>query len=577
MTSRRGFIGGLGGAAAISSLPVYAVGADRPLFRAGLITDTHVGKTKETCGNVKAAWELFAKERVDLVANLGDIADHHYPTGYAAYRETVDEVLAAHAGWRPKELYVYAWHDAYDYKGDINRSVPRYREAFADVAKYLRANESFAEIELGGIPILVFPQMMTAEEYARYENAVKGAAERHPGVPVFVFDHIPPFGTVSGSSTGGGDARRRKILDRYPSVIAVTGHTHGTILEEKHIWQGNFTVVNCGCMYNWGGSLVGRSAPSRKARNAVIMEVYRNKVLFRRFPDVLEPVEHEPSTPWRIDIPYVNGKARYSHEKRALREVVGGFPAGAALTVAPVGKPMEAVKVSFPAAVKPPNMYKLEAFVKGPDGKPVRVLRRDLFGEYDVSAAKRARTLALEIPAGYLEPETDYGFTVCPYGFFGKEGPALKMPFKTPLKFAPQGGEKIYEIKGASEVLPVFAGWNGVKSIATCDKAGVYDLPAGLMRLHLPEGLWNAPVGTQYRFVCDFRLVNDGKGSHFVGIACPRPLRYFGRALTPPGDTGDIRTIINFTKSEEYRTFDICVEGGSKCSFVIKRLAVYIK
>ena len=575
MVNRRGFIGGLGGAAAISSIPSYAAVLDKPLFTAGLITDTHIGKTKGSCKCVKAAWELFAKARVDLVANLGDIADHHYPTGYVAYRETVDEVLSANAGWKPQELYVYAWHDAYDYKGDINRSVPRYREAFADVAKYLRANESFAEIEMGGCAVLVFPQMLTADEYVRYERTIKRAIDSHPGRPVFVLDHIPPFETVSGSFSNHGDVRRKAILDGCPSVIAITGHVHGTIQEEKHIWQGNFTVVNCGCMYKWGGSLVGRSVSARLARNAVIMEVYRDHVLFRRFPDALEPAEHEPQSPWRVDIPYARDSAQYLPEKTAAREVVSGFAPDAALSVKPVGSPLESVRVSFPAAERPPNMYKVEAYRKRADGNLVRALRRDMFGEYDIPAAKRAKTLSLDIPSGFLEPDADYVFEACPYGFFGKEGPSLKTGFRAPAKFASLGGEKIYEVTGASEVLPVFQGWNGVKSIATCNEKGVYALKRGTMRFHLPERLWKMPVGTRYRCECDFRLVNEGRSSSLVSIACPRPLRYFGRVRTPPGDTGCIRTIVEFSKTAERQCFDFCVEGGGTCSFEIRKLSLY--
>jgi hypothetical protein len=40
------------------------------------------------------AYELFRKHGVDLMANVGDVADYHYPTGYKAYRETVEEVFA---------------------------------------------------------------------------------------------------------------------------------------------------------------------------------------------------------------------------------------------------------------------------------------------------------------------------------------------------------------------------------------------------------------------------------------------------------------------------------------------------
>ena len=90
---RRDFIGCIG---ALSFMgPAYQLfGDEKPLLRIGVMTDTHIGKTKESCARVKLAYELFRKHGVDLMVNVGDVADYHYPTGYKAYRETVEEVFA---------------------------------------------------------------------------------------------------------------------------------------------------------------------------------------------------------------------------------------------------------------------------------------------------------------------------------------------------------------------------------------------------------------------------------------------------------------------------------------------------
>ena len=51
------FAGTLGAAALSPALPLSAE-TDRPLLRIGAITDTHIGKTKESCDRVKQAYEL---------------------------------------------------------------------------------------------------------------------------------------------------------------------------------------------------------------------------------------------------------------------------------------------------------------------------------------------------------------------------------------------------------------------------------------------------------------------------------------------------------------------------------------
>ena len=89
--SRRKFIG-CAGAFPIVGTAAFADG--EPLLRIGVMTDTHVGETKASCRRVKMACELFRKHCVDMVVNVGDLADYHYPKGYAAYRAVVEAAFA---------------------------------------------------------------------------------------------------------------------------------------------------------------------------------------------------------------------------------------------------------------------------------------------------------------------------------------------------------------------------------------------------------------------------------------------------------------------------------------------------
>jgi len=54
-TSRRTFIASTGAFVALS-----ARGAEKPLWKAGIVTDTHVGRTRASCELVKKACDLFA-------------------------------------------------------------------------------------------------------------------------------------------------------------------------------------------------------------------------------------------------------------------------------------------------------------------------------------------------------------------------------------------------------------------------------------------------------------------------------------------------------------------------------------
>ena len=113
--------------------PLLGVSASGRVARVGLVTDTHVGTTMESCVRVRAALELFKQKGVEMVVNCGDIADHHYPDGYRCYRKTVNEVYPDPTS-RPIERFVYAFHDVLNYLPGSGWNVARdAAPAFADV------------------------------------------------------------------------------------------------------------------------------------------------------------------------------------------------------------------------------------------------------------------------------------------------------------------------------------------------------------------------------------------------------------------------------------------------------------
>ena len=99
---RRQFIGGM---MAAGAAPLIKAAEDGRIARIGLITDTHVETTLESCSRVRAALELFKAKGAEMVVNCGDIADRHYPQGYRFYRQTVNNVFPDPAS-RPKEIFV---------------------------------------------------------------------------------------------------------------------------------------------------------------------------------------------------------------------------------------------------------------------------------------------------------------------------------------------------------------------------------------------------------------------------------------------------------------------------------------
>lgn len=75
--------------------------------------------------------------------------------------------------------------------------------------------------------------------------------------PIFMVNHIPPVGTVYTSDEEEAVHDFDAILAKYPQLVEFTGHTHSPANDPKSVWQGEYTVLNCGSMVYYGGGLAG--------------------------------------------------------------------------------------------------------------------------------------------------------------------------------------------------------------------------------------------------------------------------------------------------------------------------------
>lgn len=278
-------------------------GGERRL-RFGFMTDTHVTPKPASHHKLRKALELFKAKGCELVVNAGDICDHFYPEGYAAYRRTVEEVFAdVPRGRRPAELFAYAWHDAYDYHGHPRAAVSAdSKAAFREVKDLLGAtNEPTDAKTFGGVPFLVFPQFVgfTKDGYYgidEYERRVAAACAANPGRPVFIVDHVPAYGTVRGSWSW--DAGRARVLANYPQVVHLSGHVHGDIANGLFFWQGGFTEINAGDLF-----------PSDDVWGVVTVDVFDDRLEARRW-DIRTGEEMLPDPRWDVRLPYDPASAR---------------------------------------------------------------------------------------------------------------------------------------------------------------------------------------------------------------------------------------------------------------------------
>lgn len=542
---RRDFIGG-----ALATLPfageLFADTA-KPLFRVGIMTDTHVGRTLESCSRVKQALALFRTQGVDMVINNGDIADHFYPEAYPNLRRLYDEAFAGTA--HPREIWTYAWHDSFEFRKGVPRAdTEKYSaEAFEEVRRLLKAPNGHTEqFAFHGYPFVVFPQHVGFPgfiTFREYEEIVAKACAENPGKPVFVVDHPPPRGTTFGSWHVGDGAARRRILNRYPQVVALTGHTHGSLRSDLFIWQGEFTVVNSGCLQVWRGGL-GREY------GVVTMDVHPSKLVFRRW-DVRDGSEIGGDDPWIVPLPYDPKSAPWNWSARAKKEHPPRFAAGTSVSAAwsEDGK-ASGVRVSFPAVPggRLPMRYRIDA-ERRRGGKWIGFAWSEIFSEFYLRPSERTGRAEFLFPESRLDRGSDVRFAVRPVGQYGTFGAAL---VSAPVSVPAASGRKVLFESADPEKDLAYVREKDRKPIAVGpDGLHVGAGHAG-SRLVLPTGLFAGPVKSVFRVTVDMRTVQpeDAWLWRIRLVDARTGADATGRQSTSRGDSGAQRWAFDVTKKD---------------------------
>ena len=559
----------IGGAAAFAPFTRSLFAADaKPLLRLGVMTDTHVGKTVASCGRVKLALELFKEHGCELVINNGDIADWHYPTGYEAYRQVFDGVFAG--GAKPQEIYVYAWHDAFAYQGHAREMATKDApEAFEETRRLLKAPNGHTEtIRFKDYTFVVFPQFVGATGFLgwdEYEKRVADACAANPGKPVFVVDHIP-----AGGVWGLSDPKRTEILSKFPQVVYFCGHSHGSLRNDLHICQKNFTVIHSGCLQNWGSSTVGHPEPRRDAYGVLTVDVFADRLLVRRW-DVRD--RSEIKTPWIVPLPFAAATAPWRREVRRDAEPVPAFAAGAAVAATAEGTPFKGFRLRFPSAGEAAFKYRIDVERKDASGVWTGCTWRESLGDWWLPPKDRKPEVDTLFEAPFFTAGEEVRFAVVAQNQYAVKGTSVIR--SAPVK-VPEGAKKGEVVLESDDPAKEF-GLMPRKDLkgkrrSKVGKDGWYGpFGGGEWVLRLPQGIFTGKVGTRYRVTFDCETdqpagfakwnlrLSNAKGPGFGST----------RYSTPPGTSGKMRYVMEMQvmasgKRGASDSYDIYFERGAK-------------
>ena len=303
---------------------------EKPLLKVGIVSDIQALPSEHDWGfhNFRSALKIFREKGIDLLINAGDLAEGGDPGTYALYWRFIAECFPENP----------PAHMACEGNHDCNGKSP-FREAFARVCRGLRRECVNPEHKvIGNFDFITFAtcdRLHYAEsELPALERELEKAAARDPGKPIFVITHFPPAQTVTGSHDASGSAGLRRVFDKFPQVISLSGHTHVPLGDERTVWQGEFTAVETstlayGCFTeeHCFNTVNGILPFAREVTEALYMELFPDRVELRRY-NTTEKRELGPA--WIINTPYKPASARYT-PARAAGAQAPGFARDAAI------------------------------------------------------------------------------------------------------------------------------------------------------------------------------------------------------------------------------------------------------
>jgi len=459
-TSRRGFLSLAAGAAAwgLGGGRLHAAGAAGvPPLRIGAISDIHINfkGRKDNCflygahGTFRAALEYFRDQKVDAVTVTGDIAD----TG------RLQELEAAGRIWREvfpgdkrpdgehvEPVFIYGNHDGFKHTKDE----PIVSDDFA--ASWKKAfGRDWSPVYSVKVKGYTFIGM-----HWGHEKDLPAFIEKHESElglrearPFFCLQHPIPKDTLFAHSGTWGEDKGHvtKCLSAYPNAVSLSGHTHMATTDDREVWQGAFTAINCCTLAQikppakcvntpWrkgkGGNVVHHmKATSRKGKQGYMMDVWPDRLEIAR-REFVYGIEAGPKM--IVPIPSVASAPVFGYAAQARRAVAPAFPAGAALSVVErggkdaSGRPERQIVLDFPSAVAAGHRgrverYRVEAI---PEAGGESVLTRHVAQELyfhpieKIPARQQCVLGADELPSGQKVK-----WRVTPIGVFAQEGRAL--------------------------------------------------------------------------------------------------------------------------------------------------------
>ncbi|MGN0467334.1 MAG: metallophosphoesterase family protein [Acutalibacteraceae bacterium] len=294
----------------------YTVETNGNPLRVAVISDLQLpdseSKTTHQYESFEKTLTMLKNKGMDVLIIAGDFTDLGTKQAYGAFKEIYDKVMGDAA--KPIPLYIMGNHDYWlaDFVKSWEIPTPaKMQKRFTEFT----GEYPYSHKIINGYHFICwsssdgsYDKSYSDKEWIR--NELDKAVAADPTKPIFVISHLNPSDTAYGSDEWG-NADIADVLKDYKQVISISGHSHYSLIDERSIWQGNYTAFTTQSLDyielesgKFNGSIpvdAYGNTMADKLPGCLYMEVETDKVTIRRLE---ANTGNELKEPWVISAPF---------------------------------------------------------------------------------------------------------------------------------------------------------------------------------------------------------------------------------------------------------------------------------
>ncbi|PWL87540.1 MAG: hypothetical protein DBY14_05270 [Escherichia coli] len=309
----------------------YTVETNGQPLKVGIISDLQLpNTTKKSTHQYKSFEKTLAamkSRNMDALIIAGDFTDLSAKSAWNTFKEIYDNVMAD--AKKPIPLYIMGNHDYWLDTFSKAKEIPTPAKQQRRFTKYT-GEYPYSHKTINGYHFIgwsssngSYDESYKKEKWIRQE--LDKAVKDDPTKPIFIITHLKPSDTVYGSDKWGNDDIQR-ILKDYSQVISISGHSHYSILDERSIWQGDFTAFTTQSLDyieletgKFNGSIPKDAYGNTMAEQlpaSLFMNIENDKITVERLNANTGDAIKEP---WVIEAPFDKPK-KYTNDRMSINQ-----------------------------------------------------------------------------------------------------------------------------------------------------------------------------------------------------------------------------------------------------------------